>query len=651
METWKLIGLIMTAIIAGLLAIFLGSPPQNLPPILNTGAGSCQLLNTTNQIYNMTDNISISGATCMNITAANVTLNCANYVIVGDNTPAVYGIFSNALNTTVRNCNISNFSTAINFTGARSGNVANNSIYLTSNLSIGIAVFTSNSTNFTNNTISAPNMNATGFLLNNQTYFNRFRLNNITAQTWFSETGGYVVCYQESANVSTGCGGLSTGKYAATVESTDCTPSGGTGCGYIYMNYTKPAGALGAIWQNQFADVAVNNITLSAGCFAQTPLQLRFRSSVASSGTVTVGSYGQCFDGAWQTITSTKNNDASTGSSTASDTARAYDANYATFVYYVTGSGWFRGASGLSVEGYIYEEAIFWNAPELRNNTYNDSTTGNIYYFQNGTPSWNVFSIFDTNGDNYADTSTANQLPFNSTSVGNNWSGDGNDWHPYTGKNFTPIITSIFISPPAPINGSALSCNLTVQGYNSSYNASVEWYKNGVNQTSLAINFTGLLNDTPTVVATLGAGNITTEQNWSCASRILNGSLFSSRNFSANVTVSSVSLCPAVNAVFFAAAHAFQSNVPATNQTSGGLYCVANTAASAVNISMYVTPVISGLQIYCANNSAGGNQITLNATGQNVTSIGANQNGAVWCWANFNNPSRGISFNITAGVG
>ena len=62
-------------------------------------------------------------------------------------------------------------------------------------------------------------------------------------------------------------------------------------------------------------------------------------------------------------------------------------------------------------------------------NTYNDSTSGNSYYFVNGTPAWQVYNITDTNGDGWAD--VGSDLPFSQDVLGDAlWSGSGEDYHP-----------------------------------------------------------------------------------------------------------------------------------------------------------------------------------------------------------------------------
>jgi len=88
----------------------------------------CQNLTTANSTYTLTANATINGATCFNISAGNVTLNCNGYSIIGNNTTSTYGVYSNQQYSQVLNCNILNFSTGIYFNGATSSNALNNTI-------------------------------------------------------------------------------------------------------------------------------------------------------------------------------------------------------------------------------------------------------------------------------------------------------------------------------------------------------------------------------------------------------------------------------------------------------------------------------------------------------------------------------------------
>jgi len=85
---------------------------------------------------------------------------------------------------------------------------------------------------------------------------------NISFRGYTSEN---ISCYQETANISTSCGGLATGSYDFVGAGFSPTtynfyiydgdwntgrlcPAAGGAC-YFYINYSKPIGSIGAVWQ------------------------------------------------------------------------------------------------------------------------------------------------------------------------------------------------------------------------------------------------------------------------------------------------------------------------------------------------------------------------------------------------------------------
>jgi hypothetical protein len=98
-------------------------------------------------------------------------------------------------------------------------------------------------------------------------------------------------------------------------------------------------------------------------------------------------------------------------------------------------------ASGNNTFLYNNITAPVWVNDANGTNYYNNSNAGNIYYFANGSASWNAFRIYSNASNGWADSGL--DLPFNATTVGGNWSGYGADWHPYTlNSNPAPIIAS-----------------------------------------------------------------------------------------------------------------------------------------------------------------------------------------------------------------
>jgi hypothetical protein len=87
---------------------------------------------------------------------------------------------------------------------------------------------------------------------------NNVIFNYSTVATW---------CYQETANVSTGCGGLDTGAYNFTDDGSE---------GYMYINYTIPSVIQDVVWSIKAGNSTSSliNHTLPSNCFDSSILRL-----------------------------------------------------------------------------------------------------------------------------------------------------------------------------------------------------------------------------------------------------------------------------------------------------------------------------------------------------------------------------------------
>lgn len=128
------------------------------------------------------------------------------------------------------------------------------------------------------------------------TTYSGFQLYNLTGRLYDSNNLLYrqtnysnvlSKCYQESANVSNSCGGLSTGSYSITVSSVNCRNLSksydgnwdtemddglsGSCLWDFYVNYTKPNLVTSAVWQAKSLSHGLNNntqnITIPNTCF------------------------------------------------------------------------------------------------------------------------------------------------------------------------------------------------------------------------------------------------------------------------------------------------------------------------------------------------------------------------------------------------
>jgi len=159
-------------------------------------------------------------------------------------------------------------------------------------------------------------------------------------------------CYQETANVSTACGGASNGTYLENVSGASA---------WLQINYTKPIGANAAIWQVKHGNLSIYNITILDSCFNyQTDkVSLRFysRRSLASSN-----SYGECLNATgWNTITETATQGVDPTADIGSSISLLYDGDWDTYAYHNTGGGWWISSNPVNNNApRVYEEGIFW---------------------------------------------------------------------------------------------------------------------------------------------------------------------------------------------------------------------------------------------------------------------------------------------------
>lgn len=125
-------------------------------------------------------------------------------------------------------------------------------------------------------------------------------------------------CYQEQANISNPCGGLSTGRYSFSNVATFCTGNcnnaidgnystsvtrATTTSSYLYINYTIPAGALNVSWQLRgdsggmsfYNGIYIGNKTIPKDCF-NTSLSNTLKLAIRNIGTPTFRYRAYCIN-------------------------------------------------------------------------------------------------------------------------------------------------------------------------------------------------------------------------------------------------------------------------------------------------------------------------------------------------------------------
>ena len=316
--------------------------------------GNFDLANT---VYNLSSDVSVNGSTCFTMTTQNITLDCANYAITGNNSTATYGVYSNQLNSTVANCKISNFSTGIYINGdaADYANITNNTLNITYNTSCSYSNGACNAIFLTGADYST--------IQNNYVYATYYGITLYSSATYNNIT---------SNNVST------RNNYAVCIMLSD----------FNNISYNNISASSDAIYlRSAMNNNVTNNYASTTGDYAIF-LNLLVDNSAFSNNTFVAGNSTNAETVLYIRVTSDNN----------------------TFIYNnLTGAIW------VNDEG---------------NNYYNNSAAGNIYYFPNGTGSWEVFDITTVSPPDWADGGSAR--PFNASNVAGNWTGEGNDSHPWT---------------------------------------------------------------------------------------------------------------------------------------------------------------------------------------------------------------------------
>ena len=168
-------------------------------------------------------------------------------------------------------------------------------------------------------------------------------------------------CYQETANVSTACGGLATGKYSVNhLGANDL----------VFVNYTKPSNVTGAIWQVKHGNLTKTyNITIPESCWNNLTdrIQFRLQASVEIDLPQDLSySEGMCFNGTWIGITNRSTDyihrTSFPNGSPTSSALPLYDGDWSTGSFYYT-SNWYNITTSIHTIPVFYEEGIFWDIP------------------------------------------------------------------------------------------------------------------------------------------------------------------------------------------------------------------------------------------------------------------------------------------------
>jgi len=412
---------------------------------------ACQTLSSANTVYTLNTSVAINGSTCLTISASNITLDCAGYSITGNNTTSTYGVYSSQFNTTIKNCIISNFSEGIRYSGATDGTIYNNTISITFEGGNATRI-TSNShrANITFNTIN--NGNASAFVIdggyNSTIDCQGAQITTINS----SNLASIYEYYQsnitvKNCNLNTTHNGvyLNGGNYHTILNNSLYSSSGAAiytvGADSILVaNNTATASLAGRgmfTWGSQYSTFANNTFSTNGTSNALYAINIRnstfFGNSVTSVGEIAFGTDILRY-------VNVTNNTVTSSAGIAHSLRDVHNSKYSnnTFIgktsaVYVTtfpntnnsftnnmfwsntsntltdaGTGYlnntnftnnsFTSISGIAIllSSQTYNilflhnniTAPVWVSNSNNTNSFNDSTTGNIYYYLNGSGVW-----------------------------------------------------------------------------------------------------------------------------------------------------------------------------------------------------------------------------------------------------------------------
>ena len=267
------------------------------------------------------------------------------------------------------------------------------------------------------------------------------------------------ICYQETANESTTCGVLNTGSYYIEPY-------------YFNINYTIPmyANRTESKWQVSHGNISTYNITIPESCWTS-KLQLRIYSNNTNQST-----QPYCYNASEWIPVGTMSSDCTYGGGyNYLNSFELYDGSFSTFSsYMITNNAWWSGGCSGS---HIYEEAMWWDVPELTNDTWVE---------MNGTLNWsNVTKLSSsTIGDII-------QWKVYANDTFNNW--NISDIYYYTTTNMLPTQTPVTITPlPAEVTDN-LTCNHVYADEDGDPESGVQyrWFINGIlNVTTQILSYT-----------------------------------------------------------------------------------------------------------------------------------------------------------------
>ncbi|VVB59078.1 Periplasmic copper-binding protein (NosD) [Candidatus Anstonella stagnisolia] len=481
---------------------------------------------SNNQVFNGTTGTSLNMSGIYDDGGANVSIDCFGKSMVGNNMSNTYGIYSTQFNTTIQNCNISNFQHGIYFDGATNSTVQNTNASTTQNSGYGFDMSGSGKNLINNSQIKSSAFYAFHFegastsntITNNvidgkligieiqATTGNNISSNTIISRTTFGAvilegtTGNYVanniingtafgvqalIGYTNSNNSFIGNTVITTGtgyniSSAGANNSIDCS-----GTNMVGANATNKYG----IYSSQ------PNTTIK-NCIIQNFSRAIYLSG-ASASTLTNNTLSSTNMATLYMDANAQNN--TVNGNTLNATGVGINLNNGSFNNF-TNNTVYAGSAAINISAASAFNIFYYNNVSANllvnnsNSTNQFNTTnatgtpqGNYWRAANGTGVWTLLApagLIDANNDTWSDTGTS--YPLNATNApAGMWAGFGADYGAYTNiTNIAPICLNFTYSSLNPVQVQRIWANVTCNdGNNNNLTVSMCWKINGVADT------------------------------------------------------------------------------------------------------------------------------------------------------------------------
>jgi parallel beta-helix repeat protein len=332
-----------------------------------------------------------SGIHMTNSGAKDYFIDCNGENIIGNNSSGTYGIYTNQINTTIKNCNISNFQHGVYFNGATNGAIENTNASTTH--TSGYGIFFSSSTNNTIINSTGTSNSSTGIQLSSNSNYN-----TIINSTGTSTSSRGIYLGASSNNIITNSTGTSNTNYGI----------------YLYSSSNNTiSGSIGISNSNRGITIQLCNNTNIANTIAYSISGIAFISDNSNYTTInnitgnsnsSIGIY--IYQSPYALLINSRGNSNSSYASIFDTTQNSTIAN-STFV----------SGSAYSIYLISTTNSIFYNNTLSSTTTllYLDANSGNNLFYWNNFTNTAGYYVQDLNGSNYYNT-TIGGLP-----AGNIW--------------------------------------------------------------------------------------------------------------------------------------------------------------------------------------------------------------------------------------